>query len=96
MESWNGWNGFSGGYSMNRKDKNERHRAGRYNPAERRRKETMFKKLLDELLAATTQEAITDILYRKDGVDLSYQREKLSWDDHERLFKLAGRLSESI
>ena len=56
----------------------------------------MFKKLLDELLAATTQEAITDILYRQDGVDLSYQREKLSWDDHERLFKLAERLSESI
>lgn len=56
----------------------------------------MFKKLLDELLAATTKEAITDILYRKDGVDLSYQREKLSWDDHERLFKLAARLSESI
>ena len=56
----------------------------------------MFKKLLDELLAATTQEAITDILYRKDGVDLSYQMEKLSWDDHERLFKLAARLSESI
>ena len=56
----------------------------------------MFKKLLDELLEATTQEAITDILYRKDGVDLSFQREKISWQDHERLFNLAARLSKTL
>ena len=55
----------------------------------------MFKKLLDELLNAQTEEEINDILYRKDGVDLSYQHEKLSWQDHERLFKLAGRLLEA-
>ena len=56
----------------------------------------MFKKLLDELLAATTKEAITDILYQKDGIDQMFQREKISWQDHERLFKLAARLQESI
>lgn len=52
----------------------------------------MFKKFFDEMLAAKTEEEITSILYRADGVDLSFQREKLSWQDHERLFNLAGRL----
>lgn len=52
----------------------------------------MFKKFFDEMLAAKAEEEITSILYRADGVDLSFQREKLSWQDHERLFNLAGRL----
>lgn len=55
----------------------------------------MFKKLFDELLAATTPEEINDILYRfPDGVDVAYQNEKLGWKDHERLFQLAGRLDQ--
>ena len=59
----------------------------------------MFKKLLDELLAATTAEEVNHILYRMKsetedwGVDLAFQHEKISWQDHERLFKLADRLA---
>ena len=59
----------------------------------------MFKKLLDELLAATTAEEVNHILYRTKnetegwGVDLAFQHEKISWQDHERLFKLADRLA---
>lgn len=63
----------------------------------------MFKKLLDELLAAATKEEINDILYRNggsnrkaDGVDLAFQHETLTWADHERLFTLAGRLSAGM
>lgn len=56
----------------------------------------MFKKFVDELLNAETEEQITDILYRADGVDLSFQRENITWQDHERLFKLAGSLSMLI
>ena len=63
----------------------------------------MFKKLLDELLSATTEEEIASILYRnggtdrkRDGVDIAYQHERLTWEDHERLFILAGRLSAAI
>lgn len=52
----------------------------------------MFKKLLDELLDAQTSEEINSVLYRNDGVDMSFQREKISWQDHQRLFKLAARL----
>lgn len=56
----------------------------------------MFKKLLDELLKAETMDELDDILYREDGVDMSYQRNRLSWQDHERLFKLADRLIYSV
>ena len=55
-------------------------------------KAKMFKKLLDELLTAQTEEEITHILYKQDGVDLSFQREQITWEDHQRLFKLASRL----
>lgn len=63
----------------------------------------MFKKLLDELLSATTEEQINEILFRnggtdrkRDGVDIAYQHDRLTWEDHERLFILAGRLSKAI
>ena len=56
----------------------------------------MFKKFFDELLTAETEKRIEDILYRADGVDMAYQREKINWQDHERLFELADRLSTLI
>ena len=56
----------------------------------------MFKKFFDELLTAETEKRIEDILYRSDGVDMAFQREKISWQDHERLFMLAGSLSMLI
>ena len=56
----------------------------------------MFKKLFDELLKAETLDELDDILYREDGVDMSYQRNRLSWQDHERLFQLADRLIYSV
>lgn len=56
----------------------------------------MFKKFFDEMLKATTQKEIDDILYRQDGVDLSFQHDKLSWNDHQRLFKLAEKLVYSV
>lgn len=63
----------------------------------------MFKKLLDELLNATTEEEINDILYRnggkdrkRDGADIAYQHDNLTWADHQRLFRLAGTKSIAI
>lgn len=56
----------------------------------------MFKKLLAEMIAAETEEQITNILYREDGVDRLYQKEKLSWNDHELLFDLAAKLEKAM
>ena len=52
----------------------------------------MFKKFVSELADAKTSKDVHDILYREDGVDMMYQKGKLSWSDHELLFKLAGAL----
>lgn len=65
-------------------------------------KQKIFRKLMDELLAAKTEDEINAILYRntgyftEDGVDMAYQHETITWEDHERLFTLAARLSESL
>ena len=52
----------------------------------------MFKKFVKQMLAATSREEIENILYRADGVDMMFQREKLKWDEHEMLFDLAVKL----
>ena len=66
-------------------------------------KQKLFRKLFDELLAAKTELEINTVLYRhggedrqQDGVDLAFQHENLTWEDHERLFDLAGKLSKAL
>lgn len=50
----------------------------------------MFKKLLDKLLAAKNPQEVEEILLCE--VDQMFQKEKITWQDHERLFTLGGRL----
>lgn len=59
-------------------------------------KTKMFRKLFDELLAAQSSDEIDTILYREDGVDLSYQHDLLSWEDHQRLFALASMMENAL
>lgn len=56
----------------------------------------MFRKFVAELVAARTVAEIENILYREDGVDIMYQREKISWKDHELLFDLAAKLQKGM
>ena len=53
----------------------------------------MFKKFVAELVAAKTDDQVNYILYREDGVDMAFQKEKISWKEHELLFQLAGALA---
>ncbi len=55
----------------------------------------MFKKFVEQLTNANSAEEILNILYNKDGVDMMFQREKISWKDHELLFALAGKLEKA-
>ncbi len=52
----------------------------------------MFKKFLKEIIEANTEEELMDIFNRKDGIDIMYQKEKLSWKDHEMLLALINKL----
>jgi len=53
----------------------------------------MYKNLVKKLIAAHTEEELNEVLYGPDGVDRSFEKDKISWEDHEDLFKLAERLS---
>lgn len=50
----------------------------------------MFKKLVKRIAEATSYEELMDILYGEDGVDRLFQKEKISWKDHELLFQLVA------
>lgn len=54
----------------------------------------MFKKFIEKLIEAETEEQVNHILYDfDDGVDMAYQRDKITYKEHELLFELAGRIS---
>lgn len=54
----------------------------------------MFKKFVKELVAAKTKEEVERIFYRSDGIDMMYQKEKLSWNDQQLLLDLVNKLLE--
>ena len=54
----------------------------------------MFKKFIKEIVAAEDSSDLNYILYRTDGVDIMYQRGKLTWEQHEILFDLCGKLEK--
>lgn len=54
----------------------------------------MFKKFVQELVNAKTKEEVERIFYRSDGIDMMYQKEKLSWKDQQLLLDLVNKLLE--
>lgn len=54
----------------------------------------MFKKFVKELIDAKTINEVNNIFYRSDGIDMMYQKEKLSWKDYEILEKLVQKLND--
>lgn len=52
----------------------------------------MFKKLLKRLNGAATKEEVMNVMYSTDGIDISYQREKISWQEYELLSDLVQKL----
>ena len=55
-----------------------------------------FREFMDALLEADSEDKISLILYDNDGVDLAFQREEITWEDHERLFKLADKVTSAL
>lgn len=53
----------------------------------------MFKKFVQEIIDAQSEEELMDIFYRKDGIDIMYQKEKLSWKDHQMLLALINKIN---
>lgn len=60
---------------------------------EAQEEKSMFKKFLQEIIDAGSEEELMDIFYRQDGIDMMYQKDKLSWKDHQMLLALINKLS---
>lgn len=54
----------------------------------------MFKKFVNELIEAETKDEVLNIFYRSDGIDMMYQKEKLSWKEQQMLLNLVNKLCD--
>lgn len=53
----------------------------------------MFKKFVAELVAAKSEDEVTHIFYKEDGIDRAFQKEKITWKEHQLLLALVDKLS---
>ena len=58
------------------------------------RKMTMFKKFIQRIIEAKDREdAIQNVFYGADGIDMAYQHEKITWKEHEMLLALINKMA---
>ena len=54
----------------------------------------MFKKFLKRIIECENkEEAYEKVFYGDDGIDMAYQREKISWNDHQMLLALIEKMA---
>lgn len=54
----------------------------------------MFKKFLQRIIEAKDrEEAITKVFYGQDGIDAAYQREKITWKEHQMLLAIIEKMA---
>lgn len=54
----------------------------------------MFKKFIERIIAAENQQdAIENVFYGDNGIDSAYQKEKISWKEHEMLLALIEKMA---
>lgn len=54
----------------------------------------MFRKFIERIVAAENREdAIQNVFYGPDGIDAAYQREKITWKEHELLLSLIEKMA---
>lgn len=54
----------------------------------------MFKKFIQQIIEAENKEdAIKNVFYGPDGIDMAYQHDKITWKEHQMLLKLIEKLA---
>lgn len=54
----------------------------------------MFKKFIQRIIEAENQEdAVQNVFYGKDGIDIAYQREKITYKEHQMLLALIEKMA---
>ena len=53
----------------------------------------MFKRLIQMIInSANREDAIQNVFYGPDGIDMAYQHDKITWKEHEMLFQLIQKM----
>lgn len=54
----------------------------------------MFKKFIQRIIEAENKEdAIQNVFYGTDGIDMAFQRDKISWKEHQMLLALIEKMA---
>lgn len=54
----------------------------------------MFKKFIERIIAAENREdAVQNVFYGADGIDMAFQREKITWKEHQMLLNLIDKMA---
>ena len=54
----------------------------------------MFKKFIQRIIEAENrEEALNKVFYGPDGIDMAFQREKISWKEHQMLLALIEKMA---
>lgn len=55
----------------------------------------MFKKFIQQIInSENRQDAIDNVFYGENGIDMAYQHEKISWKEHQMLFTLIEKMEK--
>lgn len=54
----------------------------------------MFKKFIQRIIEAENREdAMQNVFYGNDGIDIAFQREKISWKEHRMLLAIIEKMA---
>ncbi len=54
----------------------------------------MFKKFIQRIIEAKDkQDAIENVFYGTDGIDMAYQHDKITWKEHQMLLALIEKIA---
>ena len=53
----------------------------------------MFKKFIERIIQAENREdAFQNVFYGDDGIDMAFQKDKITWKEHQMLYSLIVKL----
>ena len=54
----------------------------------------MFKKYLQRIINSKNREdAINKVFYGEDGIDVAFQKEKITWNEHQMLLAVINKMA---
>lgn len=55
---------------------------------------TMFKKFLQRIINSKNREdAVNKVFYGVDGIDAAFQKEKITWNEHQMLLAIINKMA---